>query len=124
MRTISLAMVLFAVAAPAFADEADLHYQKGLAAKKVGKLDEAAEEMLLALKLRPGYGAVEFSLGGVYNKRQQFDLAVKHLEEAVRLLPKNGEVYALLGVVYYKVKREDDAVKTLEKACELKPDEA
>src|SRR5262245_45245483 len=124
MRAISYLTLTLFVALPAFADEADNHYKRALDLKKENKLDQATDELLQAIKLRPSYGAAEFTLGNVYNRRGQFEKAVEHFEKAAKILGGNGDVLANLGVVYHKLNRDEEAVKTLEKACELSPSNA
>lgn len=108
---------------PAYADEADAEYRKGLASMQAGQYQEAQVSLEKAIALRPNYAAAELTLGNTLKKMKKCDQAVAHYEKVIRLEPASQFAYGNLGFCYAQLNRKDEAIRTMERAVELSPNE-
>ena len=96
-----------------------------------GKLDEAAQEYRLAIKLnlaseRPLVGVTTdcyVLLGQVANMQDHLQEAVDDYNQAVRIAPGNALAYKALGIVYFPRANYARAATYFQKAVELAPQE-
>ena len=65
----------------------NIHNNLGLAYDKIGRFDEAIEELQAALHLYPDYVEVHNNLGVTYDKIEMPDEAQAELLEAIRMNP-------------------------------------
>jgi tetratricopeptide (TPR) repeat protein len=102
-----------------------LHY--GILLGRMGKYDDAVEQMLLAEKLGPTYAQTYLSLGQLYSQMRKYQQACGQLERAVHLDPSLAAAYYTLGRVYHHLGMDTEsqsAYKTFQrqKAAQPKPD--
>ncbi len=96
-----------------------------------GKLDEAAQEYRLAIKLnlaseRPLPGVTSdcyVLLGHVANAQDHVDEAVNDFNQALRVVPGNSLAYKALGIIYFPRGNYAQAKVYFEKAVALDPQE-
>lgn len=88
MKTPAILLGLALAAMPAFADQADDYYQKGLAAITRGEPEQAAAAFRKALSLRPDHAYARFQLGKLQGqagqlkaKRREGELTKVKLDE-------------------------------------------
>jgi len=86
------------------------------------KLDEAEKMVRKALKLKPGQGYIEDSLGWIYYIRGDYETASTLLEQAVKLRPDEVVIVDHLGDVYVKLKKIEMAYRLYLRAMTLNPD--
>jgi tetratricopeptide (TPR) repeat protein len=91
------------------------------AVAKQGKIDEAMELTLKAVKTDPTYGVAHYNLGNLYALKGQLTLARSHLEEAVRLYPNFTDARGNLGVLLAESGDLDGAIEQFHKALEADP---
>jgi tetratricopeptide (TPR) repeat protein len=81
--------------------------------------EEAREEFLKALKLKPDYPVAYFNLGNFYFKRNLFSESEAHYEKAIEFNPKFANALNNLAVVCFNLKKYDSALKYLKEAESL-----
>jgi len=118
-------LVAFAfVAAPAFADQSDAHYKRGVAFKRKGDTEKAVSELEQAVAKNDKHAQAWALLGNIYKQREDYPKAVEAYEKAAALLPKEAVLWSNLGMSYYRAQRADEALTALERACRLDPKNA
>ena len=111
LRTIAFALLVLAVAAPAFADrrsEAKMHVEFGFAVAKIGQWKEATYRWLKAVEIDPTYAAAWNDLGIAYEQQGKFEEALKAYEKAIKLDKDNQMIrqnYDLFKEIYDATKR-------------------
>lgn len=100
------------------------HNNLGVAYANQGRLDEAALEYLIALKLKPDSVKVYYNLGNVYAYKGELDKAIEQYLTAIRLKPDYPEAHNNLGLTYYRQEHLNEAVKEYMISLKLQPDAA
>jgi len=85
------------------------HWKYGFALHKTERLDEAAEQYRVALRLNPKEKEVHYYLGQVLLAQSHLDEARSELEEALRTEPRNGEYHSEYGRVLERLGLKDQA---------------
>jgi len=85
------------------------------------KLDEAEKLIQAALKLKPGEGYIEDSLGWMYYLRGNYKKARSILEKAVSMKPDEPVILDHLGDVYMKLGDLAKAYEFYQKAAQANP---
>lgn len=90
------------------------------------KLIEAKEWGINASKVLKNDDTVQFLLGNILGKLDEYDQARKHFENAIQLCneykkPIPAKYWSNLGVLYHRWGKKQDAVKCYEKALKLDP---
>jgi tetratricopeptide (TPR) repeat protein len=85
------------------------HWKYGFALHKAERLDEAAEQYRVALRLNPKEKEVHYFLGQVLLAQSHLDEARSELEEALRTEPGNGEYHSEYGRVLERLGLKDQA---------------
>ncbi len=99
----------------------NIHNNLGIAYDKIGKYEQALEELRCALRLNPDYIEVRNNLAVTYNKLGRQEEAVKELEEALRLNPGYAEAHSNLGTLHAGAGRLEEAVEEIKIAIKLNP---
>ena len=76
-----------------------------------------------ALKLKPGQGYIEDSLGWIYHIKGDYRGASKLLQRAVKLRPDEAVIADHLADNYLKLEKFEEALGWYQKALKLNPDE-
>ena len=76
------------------------HYARGVALLRLGRLDDAVEEISDALKINEKNAAAWHTLGVVANKRSQHEVAKQHFLKAVEVDPHCAEAHYNLAVIF------------------------
>lgn len=97
----------------------NIHNNLGITYDKVGRYQEAIEELSRALQLDPGYIDVMTNTAVTYFHMDRCDEAVQALQEAIRLKPDNVQAHCNLGNIYASQGRYDEACKEIQKAIGL-----
>ena len=103
-------------------NDADLHYQLGLAYAKEGRLEQAIGSYLRAIALEPQYAEAYEELGLAYARSGRAEKAAAAAHEAGRLKAEYADLHYQLGLAYAKEGRLEQAIATYRKALALKPD--
>jgi tetratricopeptide (TPR) repeat protein len=109
-------------------DDARALYERGLAAYKADRDEEAVEHFRRAVELSPDFAEAHYRLGLAHNALKQaeeadkaFADAVKAYEKIVKHEPKNSDAYYFLGLCLEKLGKYDEAVKALKEAVKTSP---
>ncbi len=103
-------------------DKARGHNSLGLAYYKQGRVEEAIQEYMTALKLKPDYLEAHQNLGGTYAKQGHLEEAIQEYLTAIRLQPDYPGTHNNLGLAYYDQERLEEAIQEYMTALKLKPD--
>jgi len=90
-------------------DSARAHWKYGFALHKAERLDEAAEQYRIALRLNPNEKELHFGLGQVLAAQSQLGEARNELEEALRSNPHNGEYHSEYACLLERLGQQDTA---------------
>jgi tetratricopeptide (TPR) repeat protein len=99
----------------------NIHNNLGLAYDKIGRFDEAIEELKAALHLSADYVEVHNNLGVTYDKMDMSDEAQTELQEAIRMNPGYLEAHCNLGNIYACCGKLDEALLELEEVQRINP---
>jgi tetratricopeptide (TPR) repeat protein len=99
----------------------NIHNNLGLAYDKIGRFDEAIEELKAALRLYPDYVEVHNNLGVTYDKMGMPEEAETELREAIRMNPGYLEARYNLGNIYACSGKLEGALLELEEALKINP---
>jgi Flp pilus assembly protein TadD len=94
-------------------------FRDGLNALKRGRLAEAEQLLLLALKRDPNHVAARIDLALVSDRRGDHDSALRELRAAARLDGTRAEAYVNLGAILAEDGRIADALDYLRRASQL-----
>jgi tetratricopeptide (TPR) repeat protein len=97
------------------------HWRYGFNLHKADRLEEAAEQCEIALRLNPKEKEVHYSLGQIRAAQSRLDDARNELEEALRAEPRNGEILCEYGRALARLGRKDEAVAQFELAAAAAP---
>ena len=100
------------------------HNNLGVALQKEGRIDEAIDHHLEALRLKPDSAEACYNLGVDLDKQGRIDEAIEHYLEALRRKPDYAGAYNNLGVDLAKQDRIDEAVGYYLEALRIQPDYA
>src|ERR1035437_2730772 len=87
-----------------------------------GKLDEAVDNYLKAIQIRPGYDDALNNLGVALALKGELDEAVARIRESIRYQPDKADAYYNLGTVFVMQHKPDEAISAYTGALRLKPD--
>src|SRR5438552_7510659 len=102
-------------------NSARAHWKYGFALQKADRLDEAAEQFRIALRLNPNEKEVHYHLGQILVAQSQLSEGRSELEQALRSEPRNGEFHSEYGYVLQLLGQKDEATAEFEKATRLAP---
>jgi tetratricopeptide (TPR) repeat protein len=75
-------------------------YNRGLAAYRENKLDEAVRLFSRACKLQPAFADAYYNLGLVYKRKQLLNKAISCFEEAIKSKPDDLEARYQLAIAF------------------------
>src|SRR5438045_8911688 len=90
-------------------NSARAHWKYGFALHKADRLDEAAEQYRIALRLNPNEKEVHYGLGQVLVAQSQLTEGRSELEQALRSDPRNGEFHSEFGYAIERIGQQDGA---------------
>jgi Flp pilus assembly protein TadD len=102
-------------------DDVDVLVLRGVVLREKGMLDEAEDDLKLALKIDPRRGDAHAALGILYDLRRDGERAHKHHREATALKPEDPALLNNLGFSLFLHGRVKDAVPVLQQAVKLQP---
>lgn len=106
-------------AASRYPRNVDLRNLEGVLLRRLGRLDEAAEVLKAALRLRPSNSSALFNLGNVHLDREDAAAAEPIFTRLVRAEPKNAEYQRMLSRALRRLGRHDAALARLRQAVLL-----
>jgi protein O-GlcNAc transferase len=118
------ALPAFQKAAELMPNEADAHYNLGVAQRRAGLIADAAASYRRAIQFKPDYAEAHSNLGNVLKDLGRLDEAANSYRQAVKFKPDFAMTHYNLGVVLEKLGQLDDAVASYRRALALNPDNA
>ena len=104
--------------------KSDLLYKRGGSYERIGKYEEADEDLLSSLKIKPDDAYVLNYLAYSWLERDyKINEAIEMLENAYKKENSNPYIIDSIGWAHYLVKNFEKAEKFLKTAVELMPDD-
>ncbi|MDR2404671.1 MAG: tetratricopeptide repeat protein [Spirochaetaceae bacterium] len=104
-------------------DEFEANKRFGLAAMKLGLIDDAYRSFFAARTQKPDDFECNFNLGALEFQKKNYDKAIQLLQVARRLDPEHPPTLRYLGHAFFKTKKYKDAMAFIRKAIDLAPDD-
>jgi CRP-like cAMP-binding protein len=98
-----------------------LLFSAGLASRQLGRYPEALSYLTLARDEAPGSAEVEYELGSLYRKVEQYERAIEHLEEAIKFRSDFVDAYNQLGITYHNQGKYLEALTIFRATTQLEP---
>jgi CRP-like cAMP-binding protein len=98
-----------------------LLFSAGLASRQLGRYPEALSYLTMASEEAPGSAEVQYELGSLYRKVEQYERAIEHLEEAIRLRSDFVDAYNQLGITYHNQGKYLEALTVFKATTQLEP---
>ncbi len=105
-------------------DDAEAHYNLGVAYYKSGKHKKAIESYKQAIKINPDDAHVHANLGATYYELGMYKEMIESCKRAIRINPDNADVHASLGYTYYETGKYKEAFESYKQAIRINPDDA
>ena len=86
-----------------------------------GKYKEAAEELIIAIKLNKNYGDAYHNLGNIYQRTGQLDAALGMYNHALTINPRLWQSYQNIGALYFAKEEYGSAEAYMKQAINLNP---
>jgi tetratricopeptide (TPR) repeat protein len=103
-------------------NDAEAHYNLGVAEEDAGLLVEAEASYRKALAIQPDFGKAHYNLGLTLNDLGRIDEAVLSYRKALELHTDFAEVYNNLGAALAHLGKLDEAIASYRKGLQLRPD--
>ncbi|MEW6096750.1 MAG: DUF2723 domain-containing protein [bacterium] len=97
------------------------HAELGQRHQLAGRIEEALDELNMAIKIDPKNASYQAALASVYNSKGDFDKAIEVLEKAIKKNSKSSDLYYNLGLSYYYQKNYHEALVHLKKGIKIAP---
>lgn len=98
-----------------------VHFNRAMVLKHVGRTEEALTELRRAVGLKPRYYRAHFEMAGTLTELQRHEQAVAAYQAAESGYAKDPEFQFRYGAALIRIGRKDDAARALRKAMELAP---
>jgi Flp pilus assembly protein TadD len=95
------------------------HYYRGLCHFKLGRTEDAVNDLLTALRHQPDLVHARYRLGMAWNKMGRYRMAVQELEQVARVLADDGRVHYQLGIAYDGLAMKTEARESYRRARTL-----
>lgn len=99
-----------------------IYFNHGLSLLQLGKIEEAKEDILSAIKINPNNAEYYIALGNIAKRENELSQALVYFQKALVLQPNHAEVHNHLGILYYQSEDFDKALYHYAQATHLKPD--
>jgi tetratricopeptide (TPR) repeat protein len=115
-------IALFNHALKVTADNFLAHNNLGTALAEQGRIDEAIDHWLEAIRIKPDYETPYNNLGLAYEKQGRIEEAVQNYVKALRINPDYELAHFNLGNVYFKEGRPNEAIRHYREAIRISPE--
>lgn len=102
--------------------DAEAHLHLGIACQRLGRREDAADGLAMALHFRPDCAEAHFHLGVLDLEDGAPESAARRFEDAVRLNPQYADAWSNLGLVQFsQLGRHAEAEESLRRALSARP---
>ena len=105
-------------------EDAEAHYNQGVAHAEAGRHIEAIREFKKAVAIKPNYHRGYCDMGSAYGDLGLHAEAIVAFKKAIDLDPDCAQSYCNMGVVYGKLRQYTKGIAACKKAVAIKPDYA
>ncbi|MDB9729180.1 tetratricopeptide repeat protein, partial [Amylibacter sp.] len=105
-------------------NDADAHYNMGIALQKQNKLEEAIVAYNKALALKPDYAEAYNNMGTALQVQSKLEEAIEAYNKTIAIKPDYAEAYINMGTALLKQSKLEEATEAYSKALAVKPDYA
>jgi tetratricopeptide (TPR) repeat protein len=98
------------------------YYNLGEYCASQGRLNEAMDDYLKAIQIRPGYDDALNNLGVALAMEGKFDEAIARIQESIRYSPDKADAHYNLGNIFVMQHKLNEAVSAYTDALRLKAD--
>ncbi len=102
--------------------DAELHFQLGLAWNEMGNLPQAAAELKQAAELNPRLGSAWYNLGLAQNALHDPETALESLQRAESVSPLDARIPYARATLLAQLGRSSEALAATRQALKLQPD--
>ncbi len=124
LKDFAQAAELLGRVAKAQPQNAQAHFNHGVACKETGNHNIAAAAFGRAIQIRPDYAAAQFQLGVALSSLGQQNLAVEAYRRAIELEPGNVEALSNCAVALKELRRLNDSLALYRRAIAIQPNHA
>lgn len=103
-------------------DVAEAHNSLGKALDNFGRTDEAIEEYLIAIRIRPELTEARYNLALLYHRSGRSEEALREIKNTIWLKSDYANAHNLLGTIYADMGSTQEAIDEFKKTIELNPD--
>lgn len=104
------------------ANNAEAHYNLGLAYLSGGEPEKAKDEFEIALKLDKKFYQANLGLALVHKQEKRIPAAIKELKKVIERVPTHIEANYQLGIIYQDQKEYDKAIKAFKDVLDINPE--
>jgi tetratricopeptide (TPR) repeat protein len=104
-------------------DEFEANKRFGLAAIKLGFIDEAYRGFSMARNMKPDDFECNYNLGVLEFQKKNYEKAIQLLQLARRMDPEHAPTLRCLGHAFFKIKKYKEAMAFIRKAIDLAPED-
>jgi protein O-mannosyl-transferase len=115
---------LFSHAIEVTRNNALAHYNRGTAYSKLGRYQDAIEDLSQAVRIVPNDAEAHYNLGVTYASLGRYQEAIEAYKQVIRIKPDDAEAHCNLGNTYLSLGHYQDAVEAFKQAIIIKPDYA
>jgi Flp pilus assembly protein TadD len=105
-------------------DDAQAHYDLGVALRQKGQVDEAIFEFQKAAGIRPDFAEARNNLGNCLLQKGRVEEAVTHLNKALEIQPDYAQAHYNLGNALLQKGQVDEAILQFQRLLALQPESA
>ena len=104
-------------------DEFEVNMRYGMAALKLGRIDDAHKGLVIARTLKQSNFEVNYNLGNLEFNKKSYEKAIQLLQQARTQDPEHVPTLRYLGHALFRVKNYRESLALLKKAIDLSPDD-
>jgi tetratricopeptide (TPR) repeat protein len=97
------------------------HSNLGASLALRGRIQEAINHYMKALKINPNYDEAQYNMGVALDRRGKSDEAAAHYSKVLQINPDHAEAHYNMGVILSRQKMIDEAIAHLAEALRIKP---
>ena len=99
-------------------------YNRGIALRGLGRIEEAIASFDYALKIKPDYHEAWYNRGKVLDDLGRYEEAIASYDQALKIKPDKHEAWNNRGNALFNLGRYEEAITSYDQALKIKPDDA